>query len=92
MMVWIASKLVVFFRIQLKPSIRAWCFFIYLYHYLPLVGLKKLVYSDVGNDTIIVGIVKYIVVAMIILAVLTVFYLLMRKVLPKVMRVIVGGK
>lgn len=71
---------------------RAWTYFIYLYHYLLVVGVKKglvMVLHPQGTVAL-VGI--YLLSVVLVLGVLTVVYGLMRRVMPGVTGVIVGGK
>ena len=71
---------------------RAWTYFIYLYHYLLVVGVKKglvMVLHPQGTVAL-VGI--YLLSVVLVLGVLTVVYGLMRRVRPGVTGVIVGGK
>ncbi|MBR1578496.1 MAG: acyltransferase [Bacteroidales bacterium] len=71
---------------------RAWTYFVYLYHYLLIVGVKKglvMVLHPQGTLAL-VGI--YLLSVVLVLGVLTVVYGLMRSVTPGVTRVIVGGK
>lgn len=71
---------------------RAWTYFIYLYHYLLIVGVKKglvMVLHPQGTFAL-VGI--YLLSVVLVLGALTVVYGLMRRVMPGVTGVIVGGK
>lgn len=71
---------------------RAWTYFVYLYHYLLIVGVKKglvMVLHPQGTLAL-VGI--YLLSVVLVLVVLTVVYGLMRRVMPGVTQVIVGGK
>jgi len=90
--VWGASKYVKVTRIGVDVKWRAWCFFVYLYHYLPLIGIKKILVRmiDPQSDLAWVGI--YLASAILVLLLLTGFYLLIRRFLPRVTRIIVGGK
>ena len=71
---------------------RAWTYFVYLYHYLLIVGVKKglvMVLHPQGTLAL-VGI--YLLSVVLVLGVLTLLYAGMRKMLPRVTGVIVGGK
>lgn len=71
---------------------RAWTYFVYLYHYLLIVGVKKgLVMLLHPQGTLaLVGI--YLLSVILVLGVLTLVYGGMRRVIPGVTKVIVGGK
>ena len=71
---------------------RAWTYFIYLYHYLLIVGVKKGLIRLVqpGGTLALIGV--YLASVIIVLGLLTALYFGMRKILPKVTSFIVGGK
>ena len=70
----------------------AWCFFIYLYHYLLVIALKKGLTAaiDPSSTWILLGV--YFTAALVTLAVLTGLFLLMKRFMPRVTGVLVGGK
>ena len=71
---------------------RAWTYFVYLYHYLLIVGVKKglaMVLHPQGTLALVGG---YLLSVVLVLGVLTLLYAGMRKMLPRVTGVIVGGK
>lgn len=70
----------------------AWCFFIYLYHYIPVLVLKKLVAAFVDPHSFVALTVSYLGTAVITLAVVSAVYLVLKKVAPRPTRVLVGGK
>ena len=71
---------------------RAWTYFVYLYHYLLIVGVKKglVMFLHPQGTLALVGI--FLLSVVLVLGVLTLVYGLMRKVLPKITSFIVGGK
>lgn len=77
---------------RIPTSSRAWSYFIYLYHYLFLIGVKKglallLHPAGVWADT---GV--WLASVVIVLAVLTGGYILMRRIAPRLTGLLVGGK
>ena len=71
---------------------RAWTYFIYLYHYLLIVGVKKGLVRLLhpGGTFALIGV--YLASVVFVLGLLTALYYGMRKILPKVTSFIVGGK
>lgn len=92
MAVWTASAFLKKVRFRHGPELRAWCFFLYLYHYIPLTGLKKFAYSSLGTSSTAVGLLKYFAVALGLLSVLTLICHMFRKCMPKLSGIILGGK
>ena len=80
------------FNLELPPSWQAWCFFIYLYHYVLVIVLKKglLAWLQPTGGWALAGI--YMASALITIGVLSLIYVLLRKLAPRVTGVIVGGK
>ena len=70
----------------------AWCFFIYLYHYIPVISLKKLFINLVDPHTFIDLAGTYLGTAGLTLAVMSGIFLLMREIAPRVTGILVGGK
>ena len=77
---------------QVPADAAAWCFFIYLYHYLPAIACKKLLarFFDPQSFFALTG--TYLAVALLTLGVATGFYLLLKKCFPRLTGVLVGGK
>lgn len=71
---------------------RAWTYFIYLYHYLLIVGVKKGLCMLLHPQGALALLGVYLTSVVVVLGVLTVLYFGMRKVLPKITGIIVGGK
>jgi fucose 4-O-acetylase-like acetyltransferase len=70
----------------------AWCFFIYLYHYIPAISLKKLFIYLVDPHTFIDLAGTFLGTAGLTLAVMSGIFLIMREFAPRVTGIIVGGK
>ena len=71
---------------------RAWTYFVYLYHYLLVIGVKKglIMLLHPQGTMALLGI--YLGSVIIVLGALTLVYGGMRKIMPRVTGVIVGGK
>ena len=71
---------------------RAWTYFVYLYHYLLVIGVKKalIMFLQPQGTMALLGI--YLASVIIVLGVLTAVYGGMRRIMPRVTGVIVGGK
>lgn len=90
--VWAASACLRKVHFRLCPELRSWCFFIYLYHYIPLTGLKKFAYASLDTNGTAFGLMKYAAVALGLLFVLTLIYYVMKKSMPGLSKIILGGK
>ena len=90
--VWGASKAVRALHGGIDPKWRAWCFFVYLYHYLPLIGIKKFLSQALAPQSGFAWVMVYLTSAAAVLALLTGIYLLLRRFLPRVTQWVVGGK
>lgn len=77
-------------RITIKT--RAWTYFVYLYHYLLVVSIKKALVAWLApyNTLQLTGI--YLLSFFTTLVILTVSYYLMKRFLPKLTGIILGGK
>ena len=84
---WISS-----IRCRVPAHAAAWCFFIYLYHYLLVIALKKVLIAvaDPSSFWTLLGV--YLTIALVALAVLTGLFIVLKKWLPKTTGVLVGGK
>ena len=71
---------------------RAWTYFVYLYHYLLIVGVKNGLVMVLHPQGTLALVGVYLLSVVLVLGVLTVVYGLMRRVMPGVTGVIVGGK
>ena len=71
---------------------RAWTYFVYLYHYLLIVGVKKWLVMLLHPQGTLALVGIYLLSVILVLGVLTLVYGGMRRVLPKITSFIVGGK
>ena len=77
---------------QLTTRSRAWTYFIYLYHYLLLIGVKKFFFQTLHPESTLTQIGTYLLAPVLVLGLLTAFYWVMRKVIPRITSILVGGK
>lgn len=70
----------------------AWCFFIYLYHYIPAISLKKLFVYLIDPHSFLALTGTYLGTAGMVLAVMSGVFLLLREMAPRVTGVLIGGK
>lgn len=77
---------------KVRVSSRAWTYFVYLYHYLLIIGIKKalVIWLKPTETALQVGL--YLVTVIGTLLILTITYALMRKIIPRITSVLVGGK
>ena len=78
--------------VKVTPASRAWCYFIYLYHYLLLIGIKKGLVAILKPNSSWGYLGCYFASVVIVLALLTGLYFLMRRYLPRFTGVLIGGK
>lgn len=78
--------------IRIAPSWRAWCFFIYLYHYLLLIATKKTLVALLHPSGSMALLAIWLGSAALVLIILTLLYFAMRRFTPKILSVLVGGK
>jgi len=78
--------------VHITPASRAWCYFIYLYHYLLLIGVKKGLVLWLNPGSSAGYLACYVASVLIVLASLTLLYALMRRFLPRFTSALVGGK
>lgn len=71
---------------------RAWTYFVYLYHYLLIVGLKKGLVMLLHPQGTLALLGVYLICIILVLGVLTLVYGLMRRIMPRITSFIVGGK
>lgn len=70
----------------------AWCFFVYLYHYIPVISLKKLLVYIIEPYSFLSLSGAYVGTALLVLAMMTGFFMVLKEILPRVTGVLVGGK
>ena len=80
------------YRGNVPADAAAWCFFIYLYHYLPAITLKKLLGKFLDPQSFFALTGTYLAVALLTLGIVTGLYILLKKTAPRVTGVLVGGK
>lgn len=77
---------------QVRISSRAWTYFVYLYHYLLVIGIKKALVAWLKPTDTALQVGIYMVTVIGTLLILTITYVLMRKIIPRFTSVLVGGK
>lgn len=90
--IYLADALMRRCRWEIPQSWQAWCFFMYLYHYMPEVGLKKALIRFVDPSGFGSLLLVYLADAVVTIGVVTLIYLVLKKLLPRVTGVLVGGK
>lgn len=78
--------------VNVAPSSRAWCFFVYLYHYLLIIGIKKALVLLCQPGSSLGYLACYGASVLLTLFLLTFGYQLLRRYVPKVASVLIGGK
>ena len=78
--------------VNINPSSRAWCFFVYLYHYLLIIGIKKALVFLFRPGSSLGFLACYVTTVLVGLLMLTLCYRLLRRYMPKVASVLMGGK
>ena len=86
------TKLLGRYRGDVPADAAAWCFFIYLYHYLPAITFKKLLGKFLDPQSFFALTGTYLAVALLTLGTVTGLYILLKKTAPRVTGVLVGGK
>ncbi len=71
---------------------RAWTYFIYLYHYLLLIGLKKGLSMLIPSGSLWADIAVWLISVITVIFVLTTVYALLRRMAPRFTGILVGGK
>lgn len=79
-------------RCKVPAHAAAWCFFIYLYHYLLVIALKKGLIATVDPASFWTLLGVYLTIALVALAVLTGLFIVLKQWLPKTTGILVGGK
>ena len=70
----------------------AWSFFVYLYHYIPVISLKKLFINLIEPYSFLSLTGTYAGTALLVLALMTGFFIVLKEMMPRVTGVLVGGK
>jgi len=79
-------------RINFYKNSRSWCFFVYLYHYIPLIALKKVLLGLAEPLSELKMFVIYFAGVIIVLAAISLAYVLLRKFTPGLLKVLAGGR
>ncbi len=87
-----ADRLLGKIRCRVPAHGAAWCFFIYLYHYIPAISLKKLFIYLIDPQSFFTLVETYLATAGMVLAVMSGIFLILREFAPRVTGVMVGGK
>jgi len=87
-----ADKFLGRIRCRVPADAAAWCFFIYLYHYIPVISFKKLLGQAFDPHSFIALAGTYLAVALLTLGLVSGIYWLLKKTVPRLTGVLVGGK
>lgn len=74
------------------PDAAAWCFFMYLYHYIPIISFKKIFEAVFRPESFLALTGTYLACALLVLALLSGIYMLLKAIAPRLTGVLVGGK
>lgn len=78
--------------IRLAPFWKDWAWFVYLYHYIPQIAMKKIGLSLLPETTSGGLIAVWLGNALLLLAELTLIYYLLHRFTPKLLNVLTGGR
>jgi len=70
----------------------AWCFFIYLYHYIPMLVVKKLIVAKVDPQSFPALLGCYLAAVLLVLGLLSALYPALKKIAPRLTNILIGGK
>ena len=87
-----ADRLVRRTRRKIPPAWQAWDFFIYLYHYIPILALKKLLPTLCRPNTFFALCGTYLLTAALTLGILSGIYAGIRRLAPRTLGVLTGGR
>ena len=77
-------------QLNIPPAWRGWCYFVYLYHYIPILAVKKMAYAQAGS--LWMQPMAGLAAALTVLLLLSGAYLILRRWLPRVLGLLIGGK
>ena len=77
---------------RISPRSRAWSFFVYLYHYLLLIGVKKALALLWPPENLLAEVAVWLCSILIVLALLSGLYVLLRRFAPRLCGILIGGK
>ena len=87
-----ADRLVRTLRREIPSDRQAWVFFIYLYHYIPVLALKKLLPQAIGPDSFPALLGCYLLTALLTLGLLSGLYAALKRFTPRAAAILVGGR
>lgn len=87
-----ASRLMSVFKWNIPVGWQAWCFFMYLYHYIPEIFFKKVLNQFLDPGSFWSLMLVFVLVSVLTLVSVTGLFWVMKKWLPRTTRVLVGGK
>lgn len=90
--IFAADRLMQWKKWEIPTVWQAWCFFIYLYHYIPIISFKKLFVKIFDPSGFWSLMLVYVAVALITLVLMTALFMILKKLLPRTTGVLVGGK
>ena len=81
-------------RVQCKvpADAAAWCFFIYLYHYIPMLVVKKLIATRIDPQGFWALLGCYLAAALFVLGLLSALYPTLKRIAPRLTNILIGGK
>ena len=79
-------------RRRLPVFWQGWCFFIYLYHYIPILTLKKILLQGLHPHNFITLSGVYVLTALLTLGIISGLYTGMRYLAPRLTKIIIGGR
>lgn len=92
LLIYAAEEFTTRTKIKIGPQWSAWCFFMYLYHYIPELALKKLFTNWIDPQSTMGLLFTFFAVSLITLLLVSGVYYILKKLLPKPLGVLVGGK
>ncbi len=87
-----AGQLLECWRGNVPADAAAWCFFIYLYHYIPVISFKKILGMLFAPQGFFGLTATWLATALLTLGTVTALYIVLKKYAPRVTGVLVGGK
>ena len=90
--IYLGNIIMPLFKRGVPIQSRGWCYFVYLYHYLLIIGIKKVLCMLIPQSSGLAMMIIYILTIISVLIVVSVTYYLLRKLSPKFTSILVGGK
>jgi len=79
-------------RLNFCKISRSWCFFVYLYHYIPMIVVKKVLVIAMQPTTDAQMLLIYFLSIAIVLGAISLVFIVLRKWLPGVLKLLAGGR